>query len=357
MAPVEHRGEKRLVAEVIKGDPAAAARFLDLAATPVWTAVVALVGDGAAGEKAFLTIVAALQANGFARLARYDGGSRLSTFLTFASRDILAEELTRAFSVEPNQAWRRFERFFGADIRRRISGRFSRATTTECEDHYQKVCLALVERDCHRIRAFDGRGSFGGYILATVVDNLLTDLVRQEVPRPRLPAAIAAMSPLHQTIFAACVWGGVALDAQRIAEAIRGKIAPEPRPDEVAAVLNGLAGRIAAALGSLKKPDDIPIDDGIASPSPTPEDILIEKEEQREREALLNIVKREAEALPNADRLYFNLVLQSTDPLPPRKIAKLMAIPVDDVYLLKQRVERWRTKIALSLQKNATVSV
>jgi RNA polymerase primary sigma factor len=222
-----------------------------------------------------------------------------------------------------------------------------------------------VERDYHRIRAFDGRGSFGGYILSTVVDHLLIDLVRQEGSRPRLPADIARMSPLHQAIFAACIWGGVALDAERMVEAVRGKIQPEPHPDEVAATLNELAGTIAAARGSLAKPEEISIDadDGIAkvqtlaSSALTAEDILLEQEEQRDREALLNIVKREADALPSADRLYLQLVFQSNGPLPPREVAKLMAIPVEDVYRLKQRVERWMKQIALSLQKNVTVSV
>jgi RNA polymerase primary sigma factor len=362
MLPVRYLNEKRLVADVIKGDPAAISRFVELVDTPIWTTVVALVGDGAPGTKAFDTIITALRADGFSRLLRYDGQSTLSTFLTWVSRDILAEELARSFSVEPNQAWRRFDRFFGKDIRQRIGKRFSRATTTEREDRYQQVCIALVERDYHRVRAFDGRGSFGGFILSTVVDNLLTDLGRQEVSRPRLPADIARMSPLHQAIFAACVWGGVALDARRIAEAVRGKIQPEPHREEVAAVLDELAGRVAAARGWLVKPD-IPIDtpEGTAGTrasggSRTPEDILLELEEEQEREAFLDAVNRESVFLPDADRLYVQLFL-SDSLLPPRELAKLMGIPVDEVNLLQQRVKRWMKQIKLSLKKTTAASV
>jgi RNA polymerase primary sigma factor len=358
MVPVVYRNELRLVADVIKGDSAAVSRFIDLAATQVWSVVVALVGDGAVGEKAFLTVIAAIRANGFARLLRYDGRSRLSTFFTCLSRDVLGEELARSFSLEPNKAWQSFERFFAADFRRLINRKFPRATETRSEDLYQEVCLALVDRDYYRIRAFGGRGSFSGYILSTVVANLLTDLLRQEAPRRRLPADIARMSPVHQAIFVACAWDGVALDAERIAMAIRGKIQPEPRPEEVAAAFHQLAGKIAAARGSLVKPEDVSIDDGgfdVASPSPTPEEILLEQEEQRAWDALLDVVRRESGALPGADRLYFEISSQST--LPPREIAKLMAIPVEEVYSLKQRMERWVKQIASGLKNTAAVSV
>jgi RNA polymerase primary sigma factor len=366
MLPVKHPGERRLVADVIKGDQAAISRFLDLVKTPIWTTVVALVGDGPPGEKAFLTIIAALRADGFSRLARYDGRSTLSTFLTFVSRDVLGEGIASSFSVEPNGAWRMFERFFGAEIRRRIGGICRKATKKrDEEDLYQHVCLKLVERDYYRIRAFDGRGSFRGYILSTA-DHVVIDRIREEDGRgPRLPADIAQMSALHQAIFVAGAWNAVRLDVDLMLLVVKGKIQPEPRREEVVAVLNELAGRIATTRGALAKPREISIDAdegiaetlAIASSSQTAEDTLLEQEEERTREALLDAIRRKAETLPNADRLYLQLIFQSSGPLPPREVAKLMAIPADEVYRLKQRVERWVKQIALSLQNSTAAPV
>ena len=66
----------------------------------------------------------------------------------------------------------------------RALSRAARSARADRATAYQEVCLKLIEDDFRRIRAYGGRGSFTGYIL-TVVDRILIDLVRRELPRRR----------------------------------------------------------------------------------------------------------------------------------------------------------------------------
>lgn len=198
LAPANPRSELSLVSAVLAGDGVAAARFIEYASQTLWSAVTRLEDEGAEGEAAFLHVVAALKADGYGRLKAFDGRARLSTYLVLVARDILAERLARRFTEAPDEAWRRFARFFERDIRRRVSQRFPRAAAASThDDAYQEICLKLIEGDYRRIRAYGGRGSFIGYVLTTV-DRLLIDLIRRDSPRRRLPAAVARLSALDQ---------------------------------------------------------------------------------------------------------------------------------------------------------------
>src|SRR5260221_1397538 len=205
MLQSNQRPELELVKAVIAGDSAAAQRFLDATAATLWAVVVKLEGDGPDGEEAFLGVIEGLKADGYARLRPFDGQGRLATYLAIVARDILADRLSRSFVEAPRKSWARFERFFGADIRRRVTQRFPReASTGQREDAYQEVCLKFIEDDYRRIRAYDGLGSFTGFIL-TVAERILIDLVRRDAPRRRVPAAAARLPQLQQDNYAAVV--------------------------------------------------------------------------------------------------------------------------------------------------------
>ena len=88
---------------------------------------------------------------------------------------------------------------------------------------------------------YGGRGSFTGYIL-TVVDRILIDLVRRDAPRRRLPVAISRSTPLDQAIYAAVVWEGCPLDADRLAAALRGRLEQDPAAADIAESVARLAG-------------------------------------------------------------------------------------------------------------------
>ena len=362
--PLSGNFERALVNAVLSGEAGAASRFLEHVSTTLWSIVVKLAGDGADAEAAFLHIVASLKADDHARLRGFDGRSRLTTYLSLVARDVLADELAGQFSKTPHEAWERFSRYFGTDIRSRIGrqlpGKLGRAGR---EDAYQEVCLKLIENDFHRIRSYGGRGSFAGYIL-TVVDRILIDLVRRETPRRRMPAAISRLAPLDQAIYAAVVWEGCPQDADRLAAALRGRLAQDPTVADIAEAVARLAGiaRLERASPATEAVSlDALLGEGrglsIADSSPTPEDRLLLFEEEQRRGVLVAAVNAAAEKLPTDERLYLQIVFSANEPLPARGIARLMGCPVEEVYRLKQRTQKWLKEIAVQLEKNADMSV
>jgi RNA polymerase primary sigma factor len=356
----KHGNELQLVAGVKAGKPAAMRQFLALAGAAIWPVVLTLVSEGPAAEGAFLSVLTALKANDFARLSRYDGRSRLSTFLTLVTRDVLGEEVAQLFSLDRDHAWRRFDRLFARDIRLCIRRRFPNADEARREDLFQDISASLLEQDFRRIRAYDGRGSFCGYILL-VVDRLLIDRLRQEVPRRRLPAEIARLPELHKLLFAAGAWQNVPLHPERMAEALRGKIDPPPTRAALETALKRVAGAIALARSSQTRTQTISVDDEgtreIASPVANAEEALMSRQADSAREAVLDMIRQEAETLPADQQLYLRLLLEAPDPRPARDIARELAVPVMEVYRLQQQTQRWIKKIAAQVQKNAGLPV
>lgn len=356
--------EQALVSAVIAGDPTASERFINTVSATLWSIVTKLVGDGTEGEAAFLDVVAALRADGCARLKGFDGGARLSTYMTVVARDILAERLARRFGEAPRDAWRQFQRFFERDIRRKVEQRLgNRSSATAREDAYQEICLKLVENDFRCIRAYDGRGSFVGYVLTTV-DHALIDLLRRATPRRRIPAAVARLASLDQEVYAAVAWEGHPADADRLVLVLGGRLDRDPDVTDITAALSRIA--TVARLERHSRPARIVSLDAItrgggrlalADTTPTPEDCLLLAEEERSRATLVAVVKAAAAALPAEERLYLETVFAATDPLPPRQIAKAMGCAVEDVYRVRQRVQRWIKEIAVRLEKNPGPSV
>jgi RNA polymerase primary sigma factor len=361
MLQANPRSELALVKAVVAGDPAAAQQFLDAVSGTLWSVVVTLEGDGADGETAFLGIIEALKANGYARLKAFDGRGRLATYLAIAARDILADRLARSFVEAPRNSWARFERFFGADIRRRVAQRFPReANSGHRDDAYQEVCLKFIEDDYRRIRAYDGLGSFTGYIL-TVAERILIDLLRRDAPRRRLPAAVARLSQLDQDIYAAIIWNAHPVDADRLAMTMRGRFEKDPDAAQIRQAMERLAqlgplvpagASVRSRMVSLDGSGDG--DDALAVPDhgATPEEQLLEAEEERTRNELLEAVKAAAGELPADERLYLQIVCSASDPLPAREIARTMQLPVEEIYRLKQRTQRWLANLASRLEKN-----
>jgi RNA polymerase primary sigma factor len=95
----------------------------------------------------------------------------------------------------------------------------------------------------------------------------------------------------------------------------------------------------------------------IADSSPTPEDRLLLFEEEQRRAALVAAVNAAAEKLPTDERLYLQIVFSANEPLPARGIARLMGCPVEEVYRLKQRTQKWLKEITVQLENNSDMSV
>jgi RNA polymerase primary sigma factor len=364
-APSNGQSERALVNAVVTGDAAAARQFVERMSETLWSVVAKLEGGGSEGEAAFLHVIASLKADGYARLRAFDGRARLATYVSLVARDILVDRMASRFSGSPHEAWNRFVRFFEADIRSRVARQFPRNIGKAArEDAYQEVCLKLIENDFRRIRSYGGRGSFAGYVL-TVVDRILIDLIRRDVPRRRLPAAVARATPLDQAVYAAVVWDGCPLDAARLAAALRGRLERDPDVGEIAESLARVAGLARLQREPPSSADTVPLDGvtgdsgslSLADTAPTPEDWLLLAEEERSRASLVAAVKAAADHLPAEERLYLQIVFSASEPLPPRDVARLMGCPVEEVYRLKQRTQRWLKEMAVQMEKNSDMSV
>jgi RNA polymerase primary sigma factor len=242
-----------------------------------------------------------------------------------------------------------------------VAQRFPRdASTGQRDDAYQEVCLKFIEDDCRRIRAYDGLGSFTGFIL-TVVERILIDLVRRDAPRRRLPAAVARLPQLEQDIYAAVVWNLHPVDADRLATTMRGRFERDPDAAEIRQAMARLTDLVQLAPAAASPHGEgVSLDssgedgEGLSVPdsSATPEERLLQDEEEQTRTELLAAIKAAAAELPADERLYLQIVFAATDPLPAREIARAMQVPVEEVYRLKQRAQRWLTQIAGRLGKN-----
>jgi RNA polymerase primary sigma factor len=347
------RSDFALVAGVLAGNSGATARFLEIACPILWS-IVRKLEPGPDAESAFLHIIEALKADGYAKLRAFDGRAQLSTYLALVARDALSERLANRLAATPRTAWSAFERFFEADMRRRIAQRFPRDEAA-WQDLYQDICLKLVEDDFRRVRGYDGRGSFVGYVL-TIVERILIDHVRRDVPRRRLPAAVARSSRLDQQIYIAVVWERCPADAKRVAEALRGRFDPAPQLAEIGTALQRLAAAAALEPNDARR-ETMPLDRLMASGveladgSPTPEEHLLLRDEEHSRAELLAAISAAAANLPSEDRCYLQTMFSATDPLPPREIARIMGCKVEDVYRLRQRARRWIAQLAERLEK------
>jgi RNA polymerase sigma factor (sigma-70 family) len=256
------------------GDPAQAARFLKEIAGTIWSACRLLTHSEPDAREAFREVMAAISANRFARLAVYTGRGSLDSFIALTVRDLMAERMLRLLQSDAARAWRAFENLFDADILRLIRKRLPDAGEDARRDAYQDICVALIDSDYRRLKAYSGQGSFAGFVLKTV-DHLLIDRVRTAFGRRR---------PLPRSV-------------------------PADHLDEIANE-NELS----------------------------PEEHLIRADDDRRLTLAIEALARAMETLPAAERLYLTIVLSSSRTPPAREIARLMQRPVEEIYKLKQRV-------------------
>jgi RNA polymerase sigma factor (sigma-70 family) len=283
--------DRLLVRDVLTGDPSAWERLVRRVADTVWRSSRLLCRDEDEARAAFAAVIEALRADGFRRLAAFNGAGRIETFAALITRDVLAERLMRQVSAGMgSSAWAAFEHFFRPDIGRLLQRRIPGQQREEARrDAYQEVCLALIADNCRRLKAYGGVGSFAGFVLHTV-DRLVIDFIRKTVPRRRQPDE--DYPPPRQQAVSDAVWHALPADG------------------------------------------------------PSPEEALLAGEDERLLTVAAAVLRQIGESLSEAERLYLRVALGSGEPLPAREVARLMRRPVDEVYKLKRRVME-RLKAAL----------
>jgi RNA polymerase primary sigma factor len=320
------------------------ARFVTQCQGDVYTACRLAFPDKQADD-AFVDVLTQLRADDFALLRAFDGRAPFAGYLRLVLRDVLSERVSRLLSDNPDRGWRAFEHFFKRDMLRAIARYFPGAGEGE-DDIYHDVVSALIEDNYRRIQAYDGQGSFGGFVLR-IINNVCIDRLRKDVPRRRLPAAIARLPETGQEVFRQLYWEEC--PEPQLAAALRARkidLTPEARKAAVAAVRAALPKNFAMAeeerprlvalpgSGDEQGGPELP-DDGL-----TPEEAAIAREDDEALEQATGALKAAIGRLPQEIRLYLQFVMAGNGNLPAREIAKLMARPVAEIYRLKQQAER-----------------
>jgi len=341
--------DQALVRAVLGGDQKAAEQFLRAVAETVWAACRLLTGTEAGARDAFMTVNAALQESGFQRLRSYDGRSLINTFVALIARDVLAQRLLRLLHEDSSRGWSAFERFFDVDIRRLILRRLPGPSREDARaDGYQEVCVALIDNDFRRLKAYSGEGSFSGFVLH-MVDRLIIDFIRSFSSRRRAPAAIMRLPALEQEIFKLVYWEGVAPQLEALGPPLVRRLAAQLPPEEIAAALDRVrrmtppgygapsaASTRTVSLSEMPEVVDKPSADG--QRAQTPEDIVLEQERENLLGSAAKALREVAEALPATERLYLQIALGGPEPLPAREVARLMQRPVEEIHRLRPRV-------------------
>ncbi|MGA3303288.1 MAG: hypothetical protein ABSC72_08375 [Methylovirgula sp.] len=349
--------ELALVARICAGDQAAAAEFLRLAIPPIALVIEKIEKDQSERKAALLYVLAKLKEDDYRRLRAFKGRARLATFLKLTIRELLAQRVADRLKDDPNAGWIRFKRIFDQDIRSAVARRFPfDSGSGRWEDLYQDICEKLIEDNFRRLRKYSGEGSFIGFTLE-IVENLLTDMMRRDVPRQRLPAAIQRLPQLEQDVYKAIAWKGCAPEAARLTEFLRSRTV-DPEPDAVGHALSRVIEAVTARKSDGLRPKTVSLDailGGVEEKlkddaSSTPEKDLLLAEEESEREALIATVRRSAASLSAEEKLYLQVVFGSSEKIARRDIAQLLGCSVTDVDRLKQKTQRWFAALRQNFQ-------
>ncbi len=339
--------QREILDAALRGDAAAAAALTRAAADLAWTACARATRSRAETEEAFADVMAALRADGFARLKGYDGRARVRVYMALVVRDLLTQRVVKLIALDADRGWRAFEAFFSDDMRRMILRMLpGRDHEQNREDAYQSVCEALLKNDFQRLRAYSGRGSPSGFILH-IIENLIIDFVRTIVPRRRLPAAIQRLAELDQSVFRLLYWERLAPEPTVLLARLAGG-APPP----TAAAVGEAIARVRAALppayhaeapGQGQTIDISAADEAVLAGGaedfavPTPEEALAEGQAAALLEQALATLRQALPRLDGEERLYLELAMTGQ---PAREIARLLGLPVEQVHKMAHKVKR-----------------
>ncbi len=337
--------------------PEAWAQFVGKCQGDVYTACRLAFPDKEADD-VFVQVIEQLRADDFALLRTFDGRATISGYLRLVLRDVLSQRVARLLSESPERGWRTFEHFFKRDMQRTIA-RYFPAAGRDDDDIYHDVVSALIEDNYRRILAYDGQGSFGGFVLR-IVTNVCIDRLRKDIPRRRLPAAIARLPEAEQEVFRQLYWEncpehqlGTALRARKVelgAEALAAAIAAVKAalPRNFSAGSDEERPRLVALPGSTDEGGEVDLkDEGL-----TPEEAAIARQDEETLEQATGALKAAITRLPQEIRLYLQHVMSGNGELAARDIAKLMARPVTEIYRLRQQADRM---LRQALSENSAV--
>jgi RNA polymerase primary sigma factor len=154
-----------------------------------------------------------------------------------------------------------------------------------------------------------------------------------------MPAAIARHSALDREVYRLVFWERRPQRADMLAADLHTRLDCAPEIAEITAALERVVGHAPAGREIVRLvPVDAEMDNLVAATEPSPEEQLVQSEQEEQLAAALDVLERAMATLPAAERLYLTIALSGAEPPPSREIARLMQRPVEEVYKLKQRV-------------------
>jgi RNA polymerase primary sigma factor len=327
------------MAALAGGDPVLAAQLLKEIAPTVWASCSLLSANDSDAREAFLETMAKLRADNFAHLLEYTGRGAFETFVALTVRDLLARRMLRLLQADGEKGWHGFEALFGADLQRLIHKRLPGTEHDDArKEAYQSISLALIDSDYRRLKAYNGSGSFAGFVLRSA-DRLLVDFIRSFAARRRLPNAVAKLAALDREVFKLVYWQHQPTRPEILLAQVNARLGHASDTAEIAAALLRVKAHANTGQNGAR-PVRVDIDlRAIAdSPEASPEAQLVQEEESERLTAALDVLTRAVETLPEVEQLYLTIALGAAQTPPSREIAQLMQRPVEDIYKLKQRV-------------------
>lgn len=356
------REDLRLVEAVAAGDAKAWDRFVERTADTVHAAAAAVFPAPRADAEA-LALYRQLQINDFAALRDYDGRSTLATFLSLRLAELMIERILALLIDDAEHGWAAFQAFYSDEIRRIVGRRFAAAPGgalddgSGMEDKLQDVLERLVADDYRRLRSYDGKGSFTGFVRATV-RNICADLGRAMLGRRRLPAAIEKLDPVHHTIFKEIYWNGVGReDLPRLLRDGDGRALEAVAVEAALARVDQAAGAGAFVAVRATARNTVRLDgenaharataNRLADGGASPEEAVLLTEHEAELDKLTGALGTAMASLPAEARLYLQYRFLEEPPLAPRQIAPLMNLPVAEIY---RRRKAWEAALKTELK-------
>lgn len=340
-----HMAELPLVQAVVRDEAGAWDAFVQRYSDLVYSLCV-LVCREENIEEVYLAMFASLRQERFAVLRVFDGRATLSTYLTMTLSNLLAVQLLALFEHDANRAWHAFERFFRKDILQVITAAFPPARVTRAESHthddyYQEISLLLIEHDYHRLKAYDGRGSFAAY-LRSLVRRICVDLLRRDRGRRRLPSRVKELHELEQEAFKLIYWAG-----QSPEEGQRTLLAQGHAQEDIVQALARVQQAVGTHTDAPARAVLVPLPDmerasathqaAFADTQTDPETALLTHETHRTQDALLAALREAVGQLPEQVQRYVHLRFGTTPETPPRAIALQMGCSVEEVYRLRHQ--------------------
>jgi hypothetical protein len=333
-----------LVERLLRGDVEARSAFEQRISSSITAACAVRSVDGRSAREAEHDIWTAFRAENFSWLGEWDGRGSLPVFVTLEVGNRLVRRIPPLLRSNPEKGFSAFIGVFGKSIRQQIAKLY--AHQADRDEVFQTIWLELWEehpkeekRDgpCWRLKSFEEPGSFVAFV-RVIVDRLLTDILRGQIGRLRLPACVAKLPKLEQAIFQALFWERVAPDATALTAVIGSRV-PGATPNSVAAAYRNLRDHIPVRL-PIPRPADVSIDapvdagDGagaaareIVDPHRTPAQALEDKERNGLMISAAAAALRFLETLPEDQRAYFEEEMRGTKrqnmPWPTKKVDQL----------------------------------